>query len=86
MCSFVCICTQLGSNFRVSASFEHFFVYYTVNHGGFIALPELVCVGLHTDTCLFAVDGYNLSVHGRLCVYLHVLLFHVSVYCVFVLM
>ncbi len=76
MCAvFVCICTQLGSSLRVSASFEHFFVHCTVNHEDFIALPELICV--HTGTCLFIHRDYSRQLQADLCVYLHVLGLHV---------
>ena len=44
MCVCVCVCVVLSAHAHswvvLSASFEHFFVYCTVNHEGFIALQS----------------------------------------------
>lgn len=77
-CSFVCSSTQLESGFWASTSCEHFFVYSTVNHKGFIALPELICV--HTGTCLFIA-----KITARLLLNLCVIV-SCAFTCVFVLM
>lgn len=64
VCGFVCICTQLGSNFRVLPSFERFFVYYTVNHKGFIALLGLV----DTDVFVWQASAISVYVNDFVCI------------------
>lgn len=81
VCLCACIWTQLGGSFGVSASFEHFCLYCTVNHEDFIAVPELICV--HTGTCLFIRWDYRRRLVD-LCVYHRVLGLHVlSLVCLY---